>query len=68
MQAEYLVLDDSSQRQEVKQISQVLPYVGVAVLAQTLVVETINLRDLPTLMISSQNSDAVFKSNFEADK
>ena len=41
VQAEDLVLDDSGQRQEVEQLSELLPYVSVAVLAQALVVKAV---------------------------
>ena len=41
MKAEDLVLDDSSQRQVVKELSELLPDIGVAVLAQALIVKAI---------------------------
>ena len=41
MKAEDLVLDDSSQRQVVKELCELLPDIGVAVLAQALIVEAI---------------------------
>ena len=41
MQAENLVLDNSGQRQVVKQLSEDFPYVCITVLAQALVVEAV---------------------------
>ena len=41
MQAEDLTLDDSGQRQVVEKLSELFPDVGVAVLAQALVVEAV---------------------------
>ena len=43
VEAKDLAVDQSRQRQVVEQIREVLPHVGVAVLSQTFVVETINL-------------------------
>ena len=37
----YLVLDQSCERQVVKEIREVLPYIGIAVLSQALIVEAI---------------------------
>ena len=68
MQAEYLILYDSCQRQIVKEICQVFPHVGVAILAEALVVETVDLSDLATLVIASQNRDSVLKAHFQTDQ
>ena len=68
VQAENLVLNHSSQRQVVEEISQVLPNVSVAVLAHALVVKPINLRDLSALVVASEDADAVFVANLEAEK
>ena len=54
MEAEVLILDDSSQREVVKQLSQAFPSDHRAVLAAALIVEAIVLSDRPGLMISSQ--------------
>lgn len=66
MQAEDLVLDHSSQRQVIKQVSQELPHVCIAVLAHTLVVKAIDLGDLAAFVITSQNGETVTISNLEA--
>lgn len=52
VQAEELILDDSSQGKVIEELSQALPDVGVSVLAAALIVKSINLRDLPGLVIS----------------
>lgn len=64
MKTEYFVFDDCCQRQEIKQVSQIFPDIGIAILTNALIVESIHLSDLSTFMISAQNSDAVFKSDF----
>lgn len=49
----HLVINERSEGQIVKEVREVLPDICVAVLAQTLIVETIHLRDLATLVIAS---------------
>ena len=61
----YLPIDQCSQGKIVEEISEILPYIRVSVLAQTLIIEPINLGNLPALMISSQNGDSVRKSNLQ---
>lgn len=55
MEAENSVIDDCSQGEVVKQLSEVDPYVGVSVLPQALVVEPIHLCDLPDLVVTPQD-------------
>ena len=44
VQTEDLTVYQRRQRQVVEQIGEVLPHIGIAVLAQTFVIETVNLR------------------------
>ena len=39
----HLLLDERRERQIVEEVSEILPHVGIAVLAQALVVETVHL-------------------------
>ena len=41
MEAENLILDDCSQREEVEELSELLPYVGVTVFTKALIVKAI---------------------------
>ena len=41
MKAEHLVLNDSSQREEVEQLGELLPYVCVSILAQAFIIKTV---------------------------
>ena len=68
MEAENLILDDSCQRQIVKEVSQVFPNVSIAILSETFVVESVDLCDLTTFMVSAENCDTFLKSYFEADE
>lgn len=47
------------QRQEVKELCEVCPHVGRTILAQALIVEAIDLSNLPAFVIAAQNTDAV---------
>ncbi len=66
MHAEYLAFDQSCQRQEVKQICENLPNIRISILLYTLIIKTINLRYLTTLMITSEDSNAISISYFES--
>ena len=68
VKTEDLVVDQGGKRQVVEQIGEVFPHVGIAVLAQALVVEAVHLRDLPRLMVSTQNRDALGVSDLERDQ
>ena len=52
----------------VEQTCKSLPYDGITIFSQALIVETINLGDLFTFMISSQNGVSIWKSDFESDE
>lgn len=66
VEAEDVTLDDRSQRQVVKQLREVLPHVGVAILAQALVIEAVHLRDLLGLVVTAQNGDTVRVAHLHA--
>ena len=68
VQAEDRVVDGRGQRQVVEEVGEVLPDVGVAVLAQALVVEAVDLRDLPRLVVAAQDSHAVAVPHLERDE
>ena len=68
MEAEDLILDDGGKREVIEEVGQVLPHVRVAVLSEALVVEAVNLGDLPTLVVTSEDCDPVPIAHFEADE
>lgn len=59
VQTEDLVLDDRGQRQVVEQVREQLPHVARAVLPHALVEEAVNLCDLSTLVVATEQVDAV---------
>ena len=52
MRGENGVVDKGSQGQVIEEVGKVLPHICSAVHAETLIVETVHLRDLPTHMQS----------------
>ena len=68
MQAEDLVLDDGGEWEVIEEVSQVLPHVRVAVLSEALVVEAVDLGDLTTFVVTSEDGDPVPVAHFEADQ
>ena len=68
VQAEDLVVDEGGEGEVVEEIGEVFPDVGVAVLAQALVVEAVHLRDLARFVVAPQNRDALGVADFERDE
>ena len=66
MQTKHFIFNDCSQREQVEQISEVLPHVSISVLPQALVIEAIDLGDLSRFMIASENGHSFPESNLIA--
>lgn len=64
--AEDLVVDDDRQRQEVEHVGEVVPHVGVAVLARALGVEAVRLRHAARLVVAADQVHAVRVAQLEA--
>lgn len=64
----HLVVDQSRQRQVIEEICKELPNVCVSVFTKALVVEAIDLSDLPALVVSTKNRDSVSVAKFESDQ
>ena len=61
-------LDHSSDAEVIKHFSAVLPWVGVSVLSNGLVVEAVNSCDLSSLVVASQESDVSWVLHFQAQE
>jgi len=68
VKAEDLVGNDCSEGEVIKEVSEVLPHVRIAVLAEALVIEAIYLSNLSTLVISAQYGKSFLKSNFQCEE
>lgn len=68
VETEDLVVDQGSQGKVVEEVGEVFPHVGVAILAQALVVESINLCDLARLVVATENGNTLGVSDLERDK
>lgn len=65
MQAENLAVNQSRQWQVVKQVREELPHVRIAIFAQALVVEAVDLGDLAGLVVAAQNCDSLTVSHLK---
>lgn len=68
MQAEYAIRYHCRHGQIVKGIRKVLPDVGVSVLSKALIVKAIDLGNLTTLVVPTENCDATSVSYFQSDQ
>jgi hypothetical protein len=68
VETENLVVDEGGEGKVVEEVGEVLPDVGVAVLAETLVVKAIYLRNLTRFVVTTEDSDAGGVSDLEGDK
>ena len=68
MQTEDLVVDQSGKRQIVEKICEVFPDVRISVLAEALVVETVDLGDLAGLVVTAEDGDALGVPDLERDQ
>jgi len=68
MKAEDAAFNDGGQRQVIEQACEILPNIGISVLSQALIIKSIDLGDLLTLVITSQDGNSVWVPNFESDE
>lgn len=68
MEAEDLVFDEGGEREEIEKVGEVLPHIGVAIFAQALVVEAVDLCDLAGFVVTAEDGDALRITNFEGDE
>lgn len=68
VQAEDLVVDERGKWEVVEEIGEELPHIRIAVLAQTLVVEAVHLRNLSTLVVAAEDGDALGVADLQRDQ
>lgn len=67
METENRVADKRSDREIVEQVRQQSPDFGRLVLAETLLVKTVHLRDLSALVVATQNVQTIGVAQLEGD-
>lgn len=68
VQTEDLVLNKSCEGEVVEEVGEIFPHIGVAIFAQTLVVETVNLGDLAGFVVSTEDSNTIGVANLQGDQ
>lgn len=68
MQTENLRSNNCSQRKVVEQLSKLLPNFSISILSQAFIIKPVNLSDLSALMISSEDSQSLWISDFQSNK
>lgn len=63
MNTKDFVVNDNGERQEIKQVSKVLPNVGCSIILQTLVIEAVHLSNLTGFVISTQDVNSARIAN-----
>ena len=64
----HLIVDQSSQGKVVKQVGKELPDVGIPVFPQALVVKSIDLSNLSTFVVPSENGNSITITEFQSDE
>lgn len=68
VETENLVFHNRGHGKRVKQVSEKLPHVSISVFSETLVVESVDLSDLPGLVVSSEDGDSLLIPYFEGNE
>lgn len=68
VEAEDLVVDEGGKGEVVEQVGEVLPDIGISVLAEALVVEAVDLSDLTRLVVAAEDGDALGISDLQGDE
>lgn len=68
VQTEELILNNSCQWQVIEEFSQCFPDVAVSVLSAALIIEAVHLGNLSWLVVTSQDDDSIFKSDFQGNE
>jgi len=68
VEAEDLIVDKGGEGEVIEQVGEVFPYVCIAVLSKTLIIEAIDLSDLTGFVIATEDCDALGVSNFKSNE
>jgi hypothetical protein len=68
MQTEHLIFNHCCQRQQVKQICEILPNIRISILSQAFIIKAIDLCDLSGFVVASKDSDSILEPDLETDE
>lgn len=68
VKAEDLVVDKGSEREVVEEVGKVFPYVCIAILPKTFIVEAVDLSDLAGFVVTTEDCNSLGVSNFESNE
>lgn len=68
MQTENLSFNDGGEREVIEDFSEVLPDVGVTVLADGLIVETVDLGSSSTFVVTSSEGDSIRVTHLQREQ
>jgi len=68
VKAEDLVVNESGEGKVVEEIGEVLPDVCITVFTETLIVEAVDLGDLARFVVTTEDGDSLWVSDFESNK
>jgi hypothetical protein len=68
VQTEDLVFDESSEGEVVEEVGEIFPHVGIAVFAEALVVEAVDLGNLAGFVVSTKDGNTLGVTDLQADQ
>lgn len=68
VKTENLVFDESSEGKVVEEVGEVFPHVGIAIFAETFVIESVDLCDLSGLVVSTEDRNTLRVTDLQGDQ
>ena len=68
VETEDLVFDEGSEGKVIEEVGEVFPHIGVAVFAETFVIETVDLRDLAGFVVSTKDGNTLGVADLQGDE
>lgn len=68
VQTEDLVFNESSEGKVVEEVGEIFPHVGIAVFAEALVVEAVDLGNLAGFVVSTKDGNTLGVTDFQGDQ
>lgn len=68
VKTENLVFDESSEGKVVEKVGEVFPHVGIAVFAETFVIESVDLCDLSGFVVSTEDGNTLRVTDLQRDQ